>query len=624
MKKRGIFSLLLLLITTVLYATTDLGTADELLVIDTKFSEAQTNTSSTVSIITSEEIEALHAQTTAELVGKAIGTTFQSYGSLGSMQTVVIRGATASKNLVFLDGKLLSSAHDGSVDLSIIPIDIIDHIEIIKSGTGNLGKTNAIGGMINIVTKKPKKTETPFTLTMENGSFLPLAYGSSDTQNWASLVDSQKLDLSYTNENIVATAGGLLAQNAYTYDDGTSTLALRDNAQVYEAHGSLKAKQDITDTLSYTTNNLVNYQDVGVPGGLSYGLTPDDEQKTLLVSTDNTFELEGGIDHIQKLTGNLQYSYNQVFYHDDDYVDSTHNKHKLSSQLAAVWDTDETWTLQTNAEYSLDYVDSTDVGQHTRHTISTSAFGSVYFADGLVSLYPSINLAYLSDIAALSPNASLGAIFDMTDHLNLSTTVSYAENAPTFSELYWPYMSNENLKTEKGINADTGITYENTNFSYEGKVFSKLISNAIAYDSTTWIPYNVAKSAYFGTEQTIKATLSSFTSVQISYQYNKSFDLSDGQTFSDNVEVTSVRKHTAKASLNYKKDRLSLVAGIQYLGSTDSLDDALIVDVSTDVKITDALSCYLAIDNLLNTSYELASGYPMPGTKIRIGGTLRF
>jgi vitamin B12 transporter len=176
MQKRGIFSLVLLLALSNLFAAqdiTDLGTAYELVIAETSLAEAETNTASSVSVITKEQIAAYNAQTTAELIEKAVGTTIQSYGSLGSLQNVVIRGATSSKNLVYLDGVLLSSAHEGTVDLSIIPVSIIERIEIVKSGPGNLGRTNAIGGMVNIITKNGQKSDTPFALTFENGSFLP-------------------------------------------------------------------------------------------------------------------------------------------------------------------------------------------------------------------------------------------------------------------------------------------------------------------------------------------------------------------------------------------------------------------------------------------------------------------
>ncbi|HCJ95305.1 MAG TPA: TonB-dependent receptor, partial [Sphaerochaeta sp.] len=162
MKKRGIFSLVLVLV--VLYPTfatspfIDFGSAYELTVFDEAFADAETNSASTVTIISREQIDSFNAQTTSELVGKAIGTSFSSYGGLGAAQSVQIRGASASKTLVYVDGMPLTSAFDGVFDLSSIPVALIERIEIVKSGAGNLGKTNAIGGIVHIITKKTADT----------------------------------------------------------------------------------------------------------------------------------------------------------------------------------------------------------------------------------------------------------------------------------------------------------------------------------------------------------------------------------------------------------------------------------------------------------------------------------
>lgn len=633
MQKRGIFSLVLLLALSNLFAAqdiTDLGTAYELVIAETSLAEAETNTASSVSVITKEQIAAYNAQTTAELVGKAIGVSFNSVGSLGSLQNVVIRGATSSKNLVYLDGVLLSSAHEGTVDLSIIPVSIIERIEIVKSGPGNLGRTNAIGGMVNIITKNGQKSDTPFALTFENGSFLPQAYGAADSRNWLSLVDSQKLDFSYTNNELVATVGGLAAQNAYTYSNG-STRSLRDNAQVYEAHGAVNYNRAFSDSLQFNTQNFAVYKNLGVPGSTSWGLTPNNAMRDTVVSTTNTIEASDVTDSLQRLSTNLHYTYGQTFNHDATYGDSTHTKHKASAQMEGVWNLGQNYALNTDLLYGLDYVDSTDVGRNTRHTISTSAHGSVYFMDGALSLHPSLNIAYLSDLKALSPNASMGAIYTPVRNLDLKATISYAERNPTFSELYWPFtdygdwgtfQGNPNLKPEKGFNGDLGITYKQRNLSYEATLFGRNISNAIA--SGVSMPINISHSVYLGTEQSLNLELSNIFNIQASYLYNKSFDLSAGKTFSDNVEVTGIRKHTVKGSLFFTLDRFESVLSTEYLGKSSTLDSALLLNLSVTMQVSKALKAYLAVDNLLNTDYELVSGYPMPGTKIRLGGTLRF
>ncbi|MBN2859947.1 MAG: TonB-dependent receptor [Sphaerochaetaceae bacterium] len=622
MKKRGIFSLVLLLTISSLYAAeaiADLGTAFELVIASAISSDAQTNSSSSVSVISQEQIEAYHAQTTAELVGKAIGTSFNSVGSLGAMQNVVIRGATSSKNLIYLDGVPLSSAHDGSFDLSAIPVDIVERIEIIKSGPGNLGRTNAIGGIVNIITKKGVESQTPFSVSFENGSFIP----SLSSEDLLSILDSQKLDIAYANNEIIATVGGQIAQNAYTYDNGTAT-EVRDNAQLYEGHGSFKVDTRVNDTLSFQSRNLFSYRDLGVPGGLVWGLTAEDKQKALLAGTHNTFILDDPADVISELQADMDYTYGRTFFHDADYQDSIHNTHKGSVQLSGIWNLSERYTLTTGALYSLDYVDSTDVGKNSRQTVSGYAHAGIYSSDGQLSIFPSLNIAYLSDLATLSPNASLGALYTINGDVEVRATVSYAERTPTFSELYWPFMSNPDLETEKGWNGDVGVAISRENLSYEGTLFIRDIYNAITYETPTYLPANVAHSFYLGTEQSVSVSISEDLSAQVSYQYNRSFDLSGGQTLRDDVEVTHVRKHTVKGAIFLSREKYDLTLSGEYLGGTSTLNEALLINVSGTYRVHDTLSLYAAVDNLLNTSYELTGGgYPMPGVKVRLGGDVR-
>ncbi len=632
MKKRGIFSLVVLLALSALFAaqtTTDIGTAYELVISDVALAQAETNNASSVSVITRAQIEAYNVQSTGELVNKAIGTNFNSYGSLGALQTVVIRGASSSKNLVFLDGVLLSSAHDGSVDLSIIPISTIERIEIIKSGSGNLGRTNAIGGMVNIITKQGRATEKPFSITVENGSFLPEAYGSSDDRNWLSLVDSQKLDVTYANTlrgtNLVANIGGLVAQNAYTYDNGTATKALRDNAQVAAVHGSINANRAIGENVQVSSTNMANFKHLNSPGSYSWGLTPEDYQEDILLSTKNSATLANLGDTLESLKVNLNYTYLKTFAHDGAWGDDTHNKNKGNVLLEGAWNFDEAYNVITGVDLAFDYVDSTKVGKKLRFNPALYANASMYLLEGILSLHPSANLTYLSDMEALSPNVALGVIYNIGQDTALKANVSYAENPPTFSDLYWPGYSNSNLKTEKGVQGDVGVSTQLSFVSYEGTVFARDIYNAIAYDASTFMPNNIAHSVYFGTEQAVTIELTDFFAISGSYQYNKSYDLSGGNSFSDNIEVSNIRKHTAKASASFAYDLIDTVLSGEYLGKTNSASskNIFILNLSFNAQVTEDLKVYVAVDNLLNASYELQGGYPMPGTKIRLGGKLK-
>ncbi|MFA6776794.1 MAG: TonB-dependent receptor, partial [Sphaerochaetaceae bacterium] len=624
MKKRGFFFVLVLALCSITFAETqqytDLGTAQSLEVTEEKLSDAQANTASTVTVITAEEIKAYNAESTADLVSKAIGTSFNSSGALGAVQTVSIRGMGSGRTLVYLDGAPITSAHDSSFDLSTIPVSVIDHIEIIKSGAGNLGKAVAAGGVINIVTKKAAEDKPTTTIAFENGSFLPKKYtdGSETKQDWRSLVDSQKLDVTYSNKfsdklALLANIGGIYAANQYTYTSGMNALSLRENAGLGDIHGMVNLNGKLTDEFSYQSNNLVSYQDYRVPGQIK-SLSPNDYQKAFTFSTSNSVKFKN-------VAVNASYFYSPLSYHSESNYgtsDSLHKKHKGDVSVQETWSINETVSVRTGEEVSMDYVDSTDIGEHKRIEPRLYANGSLYFFDGKLQLFPMVSVSYISDFKRISPNASLGLVVPVLKNLDATVNVSYAENAPNFSQLYWPYMSNANLAPEQIANGEMGLSYTNDYFTYQGSVFGKHMTNAIAYD-THWIPQNIASSAYFGTEQAVTVTPVDGLSLTASYLFNQSYDLSNGQKISDGIEVSGIRKHTAKFTATYAYRMFSFSLDGQYLGSTyqKALPSIFLLNANVKARIMDKIEVYAAIDNLLDTDYYFSDGYPMPGMKIR-------
>ncbi|HEY7535184.1 MAG TPA: TonB-dependent receptor plug domain-containing protein, partial [Thermodesulfobacteriota bacterium] len=110
--------------------------------------------------------------TTSEILSFSPGVFVRDFGGLGQLQTLSIRGSSNDQAVVLLDGVRLNTAL-GGIDLSTIPLDYVDRFEIIRGGSSALVGTDAIGGVVNIVTKK---TDKPFT-------YLSLTYGSFNTLN---------------------------------------------------------------------------------------------------------------------------------------------------------------------------------------------------------------------------------------------------------------------------------------------------------------------------------------------------------------------------------------------------------------------------------------------------------
>lgn len=652
MKKRGIFSLVLLLVLSMVTVSAadyaNFGTAGELVVTGQALYESQQDTASTVSVITAEDIERLQPATTAELVSEALGTGFSSYGALGALQNVQIRGSSSAQVDIYIDGVRMNSAHDGNFDLSLIPVSTIDHVEVVRSGTGSSGNANAIGGMVYISTKKGKATDKPFTVSFENGSFLPETYKTdtnAEKRNWIGLVDSQKADISYANAfdklSIGVNLGGQVAQNSYTYwysqetttsypppsytptttpDPKYDSIRLRTNAKMWNIHGGVNLAYALTDDSELSFGNTTSYQHIGLPGSLSYA-SETDYQDDILTIFSLGYKRNELLDGLLDLDIKNGYVYNRTFYHGYA-ADSTHNKHQTQSNVDAKWNFGDLANLTTGVAFDWDFVDSTDVGKRVRYSPNFHTNGSVYLLDGALSFHPMARIGWTNDFG-FTPTASLGIVGIPMEHLQLTANVSYAKTNPTFSQLYWPSYSNPDLKPEKAVAGEFVITYDRNFISYEGSAFVKNIFDQIANDDA-YIPQNIAHTFFTGTEQQLSIRPVDGLKFTGSYLLNYSWDLSGANTFASNVRVATVRMHTVKFSASYDYGIGDITLSGQYLGKSGYAKAVFLMDMVANWRIGENYSIYLAADNLLNTRYELYTGYPMPGTKIRIGGSMKF
>ncbi len=95
------------------------------------------------------------AKTVDDLLSQAVGVQVRRFGGPGQPSEVSIRGSTASQVVILLDGIRLDSAQTGVVDLSTIPADLLERIEVSRGGGSVQQGTGAIGGVINLVTRRP-------------------------------------------------------------------------------------------------------------------------------------------------------------------------------------------------------------------------------------------------------------------------------------------------------------------------------------------------------------------------------------------------------------------------------------------------------------------------------------
>ena len=152
--------------------------SENILVTATRLDPDNSKARGNTTIITAADIEKSTARTLPELLGREAGIITRSlFGNNATASTVDIRGfgATSTQNtLILLDGRRLNDVDLSSVDFSVIPLQSIERIEIMRNSGAVLYGDGAVGGTINIITRQPGKAGT--------SAFIKAGAGNLDTQ----------------------------------------------------------------------------------------------------------------------------------------------------------------------------------------------------------------------------------------------------------------------------------------------------------------------------------------------------------------------------------------------------------------------------------------------------------
>ena len=133
---------------------------------------------SAVEIITGEQMQQRKIKTVVEALRLAQGLAVFQSGGPGTLAQVRMRGGTPEQTLVLIDGAIVNSATDGTYNFANLTTDNIDRIEILRGNQGMMWGSDAMGGVINITTKRGRETPNVSSF-VEYGSFATIREGAS-------------------------------------------------------------------------------------------------------------------------------------------------------------------------------------------------------------------------------------------------------------------------------------------------------------------------------------------------------------------------------------------------------------------------------------------------------------
>ena len=129
-----------------------------MVVTATRVAQPASSVLAPINVVTRDEIDRLQAQTVTDVVKTLPGVEVSSYGGRGQITTAKVRGGSASQTLVLVDGVRSASPTVGSTDLNSVPLNQVERIEYIRGSRATIYGSDAIGGVINIITRPDQGT----------------------------------------------------------------------------------------------------------------------------------------------------------------------------------------------------------------------------------------------------------------------------------------------------------------------------------------------------------------------------------------------------------------------------------------------------------------------------------
>ena len=657
---------------------------DEVVVTATKTPEKRKDIPNAVIIISSKDIQASGAQNIGELLSQEPGIDWQTYGNYGgATQEIHIRGMKGNATQVMVNGVNVASPSLGVANVSKIPIDNIERIEIVKGSGSLLYGSGAMAGTVNIVTKSPDRdkmalkvgagygSQGTYRLAAENGMYAAgdfgyyLTAGRTETdgyrdnswlrQNDASLkLVLDKKDTFYLSfygdyiDRKYGMPGAKPPEGTQDYFIGSEkfynseSAALMDNSRDRDNHVAIEAKGRPQSWIGYALKG--HYTDMKNDNYERYAYDGSGYQNTV---TNRVLGTDGHLD-IQPFDGAkllLGAEYKNYEWKNEGYdLDTSGNQAEKAITEARVF----TRSAFTEAEYRPFKYGKLFAGiRHENH----SAFGSE-------------NLPLF------------GIVINPLETTALKISHGKHFLAPTLNDLYWPagaYTSgNPDLKPEIGWHTD--VTLEQS--FLQNKLFMTLsyfhwnVDNKIQWEPDSqgvWGPINLAGYKADGVEAGVKIGPFYDLTLALSYTYTNAQEEDRAYTRQDyssnDYQYTLVKRRASmtpenqfKADLTYKNTwGFTATATARYTGErvvynteTTSYPDTETVIYrlhdywTADLKIQQRLYQHwilsMSANNVFNVKYDthLASftdqttyqtkmcGYPGAGASIFAGVAYEF
>jgi len=619
-KEAAVFLMACMLAAGIAWAgdTPEVFELDEVVVTASRTAQPLKDLPATVEVKSKDALSAYQPMNLGPALSDVTGLDYRSYGTPGASSSISLRGANSNQVLVLMDGRILNNFIDGEVDLNSIPLDNIERIEVLKGPCSALYGTNAIGGVVNIITReKVEHAETRLTVSGSAGF----------KENLEAYNNSQLVRLEHSNR---IDSLGLNLSGSFRNANG-----FRENSKYDSGNFNGNFIYDLNPETNLKLSGGWQQDKRELPGSLTYP-SPDAMQKDINYYSGLAFRT--GWDDFVKLKGDVSWKRDDQNYQDPDYLMDTN---KNLQNVTTAWQCDLDWggfnILSTGTNFCHDWVESSDIGKHVVDNFSLFVQDQLNYL-GIMSTLFSVRFDRNS-IYGNQWNPRFGLKYWLSDDWQVHASAGTAFRAPSLTALYWPkeiyswgtYEGNPGLRPEKSWSVEGGVDSAIGFAMLQATVFYSEIRDLNVNDfdeNMNYRPLNIGKSYSEGIELDFKTkSLYGFTA-GVNYTF---LIARDKKTENDlyyqprnkvnsSVEYSSPWKGTYGFSVEYLDRCYDSISNLE----TRVLPSVVLLNCRASQNILEHIELFLAVENLTDKSYQMRYDFPMPGRTFSGGTTITF
>ncbi|MDJ0700157.1 MAG: TonB-dependent receptor [Woeseiaceae bacterium] len=551
--------------------------ADTIIVTATRTEIPLRDATVPVSVITREDIELSLATDLAELLRFEAGVDIGRNGGPGQATSLFLRGTESNHTLVLVDGVRINPGTLGGAAIQHVAPEVIERIEIVKGARSSLFGTDAIGGVINIITRRADSayveggvgagsfdSRTGFVSGGDRGE----GYEFGATVNWQATDGYAQRTDSDVRRGYDNVSANLYAQRTF----GNTDVGLRH----WHAEGNVEYLDFFLTPVDQDYENGVTALE------LTTRWSDAGNSKLVLSHMSDDIRQVQSPDFVESSRFSVDWQYSHAF-----------DRHTFTAGLYAVEENAETLSFGSGFD---------------EDTTTRAVFVQDQWSRGRHTAFIALRL---TDHDAFGNHTTWNAeyAFEINENWTLNAGIGHAMRAPDATDRFG-FGGNPNLDPELADEAQLGLRFApGGRHSVDFELYANNVEDLIEFDFETFTLANIDEAEIRGGQLGYEYRADAF-SVRLDLVRQRADNKLTGERLLRRAEETATLKYTR----NIGKHRL----GISVLASGDrvdfgnvSLPGYVLTNLSGQFALGEHLQAHARIENLLDTEYQTAANYRM-------------